>query len=252
MFLRGKTALVTGGGRGIGRAIAGGLAQAGARIVISGRTQAEIDAAARELDGVALQIDLGDRQSLRAGLATLQQLGRVDILINNAGIAQSAPFDKTTDEVWDRLLEVNVTAPFALCRALIPPMIDAGYGRVINVASNAGLIGYPYTTAYCASKHALVGMTRAIAIEIARTPVTINCVCPGWVQTRMAEMAIDNIAAQTGKSDSDARRTLEAMSPQRRLIQPDEVAHVVLGLCADEARGVHGQAIPIDGGQVMS
>jgi NAD(P)-dependent dehydrogenase (short-subunit alcohol dehydrogenase family) len=131
-------------------------------------------------------------------------------------------------------------------------MIAKGYGRVVNIASNAGLTGYAYTTAYCASKHAMVGMTRAIALEIARTQVTINCVCPGWVKTRMAEEAVSRIATKTGRDEAEAARTLEAMSPQRRMVDASEVAHLVAMLCDNEARGVHGQAIAVDGGQVLS
>ena len=253
MSLSGRTALITGGGRGIGRAIAERLAAAGARVAVTGRTQDEIDAVARALSGVAIRCDLADRADFGRFLADLEgRVGHVDVLVNNAGIADSAPFDRTSDENWDRSLSLNVTAPFALCRALIPKMIAARWGRVINVASNAGLTGYAYTTAYCASKHALVGLTRAIAVEIARTPVTINAVCPGWVNTKMATDAVRRIAAKTGRTDEDARASLERMSPQQRMIEPTEVAHVVTMLCADEGRAVHGQAISIDGGQVMS
>jgi len=253
MFLTGRTALVTGGGRGIGRAIAERLAREGARVVVAGRTRPEVDRAASELGGVGVVMDVADRVSIAAGLATVaEKAGPVAILVNNAGAAESAPLDKTSDELWDRMLAVNATGSFALCRALIPPMVARGWGRVINVASNAGLTGYAYSSAYCAAKHAVVGLTRAIALEVARTPVTVNAVCPGFVATRLADEAVDRIVKKTGKSAEDARRALEAMSPQRRLVEPDEVAHVVAMLCAESARGVHGQAIPIDGGQVMS
>jgi NAD(P)-dependent dehydrogenase (short-subunit alcohol dehydrogenase family) len=198
-------------------------------------------------------MDVTDRASIAAGLDELRaREAHIDVLINNAGAAESAPFDRTSDEVWDRMLAVNVTHAFTLCRALIPPMIQQGYGRVINIASNAGLTGYAYTSAYCASKHAMVGMTRAIALEIARSPVTINCVCPGWVKTRMADEAAARIARKTGRDEAEAARTLEAMSPQKRLIKASEVAHVVAMLCSHEARGIHGQAIAVDGGQVLS
>jgi NAD(P)-dependent dehydrogenase (short-subunit alcohol dehydrogenase family) len=253
MSLEGKLALVTGGGRGIGRAIAERLANEGARVVVTGRTQAEIDEVAAATGGVALRMDVADRASIAAGLGELKERGlHVDVLVNNAGASESAPFDKTTDELWDRMLTVNVTSAFTLSRALIPPMIGRGFGRVINIASNAGLTGYAYTAAYCASKHAMVGMTRAIAVEIARSPVTINCVCPGWVRTRMAEEAASRIAKKTGRDAAEATRALEAMSPQRRMVEPSEVAHVTAMLCSPEARGIHGQAIPVDGGQVMS
>ncbi|WP_437769874.1 SDR family NAD(P)-dependent oxidoreductase [Sorangium sp. So ce281] len=252
MSLEGRIALVTGGGRGIGRAIAERLAQGGARVAVAGRTQAEIEETAAAIGGVAVRLDVGDREGAPPAIAALEaQLGRIDVLVNNAGVAESAPFDRTSDALWDRMLAVNVTGAFALCRALIPKMIARGFGRVVNVASTAGLVGCAYSTAYCASKHALVGMTRAIALEIARTPVTINCVCPGWVSTRMADEAISRIAEKTGRGEDAARRSLESMSPQGRMVEPGEVALVVAMLCSDEARSIHGQAIPVDGGQVM-
>ncbi|CAN92160.1 MULTISPECIES: SDR family NAD(P)-dependent oxidoreductase [Sorangium] len=252
MSLEGRIALVTGGGRGIGRAIAERLAQAGARVAVAGRTQAEIEETAAAVGGVAVRLDVGDREGAPPAIAALEaQLGRIDVLVNNAGVAESAPFDRTSDALWDRMLAVNVTGAFALCRALIPKMIARGFGRVVNVASTAGLVGCAYSTAYCASKHAMVGMTRAIALEIARTPVTINCVCPGWVNTRMADEAISRIAEKTGRGEDAARRSLESMSPQGRMVEPAEVALVVAMLCSDEARSIHGQAIPVDGGQVM-
>jgi NAD(P)-dependent dehydrogenase (short-subunit alcohol dehydrogenase family) len=253
MSLSGRTALVTGGGRGIGRAIAERLAADGARVIVAGRTRAEIDEAAAALGGRALPLDVVDRGAIDAALTALEADGvRVDVLVNNAGAAESAPLDRTTDELWDQMMAVNVTGAFALCRALVPGMVARGFGRVVNVASNAGLTGYAYSTAYCAAKHALVGMTRALAMEVARTKVTVNAVCPGFVRTRLADEAASRIVAKTGRSAEDARRALEAMSPQRRLVEPAEVAHVVWSLCADDARSIHGQAIAIDGGQVMS
>jgi NAD(P)-dependent dehydrogenase (short-subunit alcohol dehydrogenase family) len=251
MSAAGKLALVTGGGRGIGAAIARRLAADGARVVVTGRTAGEIDAVAAETGGVALRCDLADRADTDRMLAALATLGQVDILVNNAGIAESAPLDRVSDASWDRILELDATAPFRLIRALAPAMIAAGWGRVINVASNAGVSGYGYTSAYCAAKHAMVGYTRALAVELARTGVTINAVCPGWVETRMVEETVARIAEKTGRSEAQARASLEGMSPQRRLIQPAEVAHAVAMLCADEARGIHGQALVIDGGQVL-
>jgi NAD(P)-dependent dehydrogenase (short-subunit alcohol dehydrogenase family) len=149
-------------------------------------------------------------------------------------------------------MEVNVTSAFVLTRALVPGMIQRGWGRVVNVASNAGRVGYAYTAAYCASKHALIGLTRALAAEIPRSGVTVNAVCPGWVESKMSAEAAARISDKTGRSSADATNALASMSPQKRLLETSEVAHLVHALCAHEARGIHGQAIPIDGGQVMA
>lgn len=246
--LAGKRALITGGGRGIGAAIARALAGAGAHVVVCGRGQAAVEAIARELGGAALQLDLLDRAATDRVLA---ELAPIDVLVNNAGAAESASLDRTTDAIWDRIMELDATAPFRVIRALVPGMIARGWGRVINIASNAGVSGYGYTAAYCAAKHAMVGMTRALAIDLARTGVTINALCPGWVETQMVDEAAARIAAKTGRSADDARAALAAMSPQRRMIEPAEVAHAALMLCAHAARGIHGQAIVIDGGAVL-
>jgi 3-hydroxybutyrate dehydrogenase len=247
-ILAGKLALVTGGGRGIGAAIARALATAGARVVVCGRTQPELDAVAREIGGVALRLDLTDRHETDEVIASI---GHVDVLVNNAGVAESAALDRTTDAMWDRILELDVTAPFRVIRALVPSMIAAKWGRVINVASNAGVSGYAYSMAYCAAKHALVGLTRALAVDLARTNVTINALCPGWVETQMVDEAVTRIATKTGRSEDEARTQLAAMSPQRRIITPSEVAYAALMLCSDAARGIHGQTIVIDGGAVL-
>jgi len=246
--LEGKRALVTGGGRGIGQAIAQALARAGAQVVVCGRSVRDLSAVAAQVGGTAIEADLLDRKSTDAMLATV---GRVDILVNNAGIAESAPLEKTSDELWDRIIELDATAPFRIARALVPGMVERGWGRVVNIASNAGVSGYGYTAAYCAAKHAMVGFTRALAIDLARTGVTINALCPGWVETAMAKEAVSRIAAKTKRSEAEAKQTLEAMSPQRRMIQPQEVAHTALMLCSDDARGIHGQTIIIDGGAIL-
>jgi 3-hydroxybutyrate dehydrogenase len=247
-ILAGKLALVTGGGRGIGAAIARILAAAGARVVVCGRSKSDLDAVAREIGGLALRLDLTDRKHTDEVIASV---GHVDVLVNNAGVAESAALERTTDAIWDRIIELDVTAPFRVTRALVPSMIAAKWGRVINIASNAGVSGYGYSTAYCAAKHAMVGMTRALAIDLARTGVTINALCPGWVDTQMADEAVTRIAAKTGRSEDEARTQLASMSPQRRMITPEEVAHATLMLCGEGARGIHGQTIVIDGGAVM-
>lgn len=250
--LAGKTALVTGGGRGIGEAVARRLAAAGARVAVCGRSRERVAAVAAELGGAAFECDLGDRAATDAFLARVKaELGRVDLLVNNAGAAVSAPLSRLDDATWDRMMEINATATFRLCRALVPAMIEAGWGRVVNVASNAGLTGYRYSAAYCASKHAVVGFTRAMAIDLAKTGVTINAVCPGWVDTDMAAEAVARIVEKTGRSSDDARAALVGMTPQERLIAPAEVAEAVAYLCSDAAGGVHGQTLVIDGGQVL-
>jgi NAD(P)-dependent dehydrogenase (short-subunit alcohol dehydrogenase family) len=253
MSLQGRTALVTGGGRGIGRAVAERLAREGARVVVAGRTTAEIEAVAAAVKGVAVVMDVADRGSIGAGLAVVEEhVGRIDVLVNNAGAAESAPLGRTSDELWDAMMAVNATSTFTLCRALVPAMVKNGWGRVVNVASNAGLTGYAYSAAYCAAKHAVVGLTRAIALEVARAGVTVNAVCPGWVSTRLLDEAVERIVKKTGRSPEEARADLAGMSPQRRLVEPEEVAAAVAMLCSDEARSIHGQAIAVDGGQVMS
>ena len=246
--LAGKRALVTGGGRGIGAACARELAAAGAKVVVCGRNRADLDVLAQEIGGEAMAVDLLDREATDRFLA---HVGSVDILVNNAGAAESASLEKTTDEMWDRIMELDATSPFRVTRALVPGMIKTGWGRVINIASNAGISGYGYTVAYCAAKHAMVGFTRALAIDLARTAVTINAICPGWVETALADEAVARIAEKTGRSLDEAKKTLEVMSPQRRMIKPEEVAHAMVMLCADNARGIHGQTLVIDGGAIL-
>jgi NAD(P)-dependent dehydrogenase (short-subunit alcohol dehydrogenase family) len=246
--LTGKRALVTGGGRGIGAACARELAAAGARVVVCGRSAADLEAIAESIKGEAMRVDLLDRADTDRFTASV---GHIDVLVNNAGAAESAALEKTTDEMWDRIMELDATSPFRVTRALVPGMIKGGWGRVINIASNAGISGYGYTAAYCAAKHAMVGFTRALAIDLARTNVTINAICPGWVETALADEAVARIAEKTGRSLEEAKKTLEVMSPQRRMIKPDEVAHAVAMLCADGARGIHGQTLVIDGGAIL-
>jgi NAD(P)-dependent dehydrogenase (short-subunit alcohol dehydrogenase family) len=247
--LAGKLALVTGGGRGIGAACARSLAAAGAKVIVCGRSQPDLERVAKEIGGSAIVCDIADRAATERMVRELP--GRIDVLVNNAGIAESASLERTSDELWDRIVELDATAPFRLIRALVPPMVKAGWGCVVNIASNAGVSGYGYSSAYCAAKHAMVGFTRALAIDLARTGVTINALCPGWVHTQMSDEACARIAAKTGRSVEEARATLEAMSPQKRMIEPDEVAYATVMLCADASRGIHGQTIVIDGGAIL-
>ena len=248
-----RTVVVTGGSRGIGRATALHLAELGARVVVTGRSADDLAEVAHRTGGLAVVADFADRAGLQAGIEEISRVtgGSVDILVNNAGIAAGAPLHRTSDAIWDRIQQINVHAPLALCRAFMPPMAEAGWGRVVNVASLAGLTGQAYTSAYCASKHALVGLTRALAMEFATSGVTVNAVCPGWVETSMVHAAIERISQSTTRDEGAARDVLEKMSPQGRMMQPEEVASMVGFLCLPASRGVHGQAIPIDGGTVM-
>jgi NAD(P)-dependent dehydrogenase (short-subunit alcohol dehydrogenase family) len=247
-----RVALVTGGGKGIGEAIARKLASGGAKVAVLGRDEEAITRVAREIGGLALPADVTDAAAMERAITRVESdLGPIGIAVANAGISASLPLASTDDATWERIMSVNATAPFRLARALVPKMIEAGWGRMIFVASNAGLSGYAYTSAYCASKHAVVGFMRALAVEIARTNVTANAVCPGFVDTEMATRAATNISDKTKRSLEDARRALEALSPQRRLMTVEEVAHVVSMLAHEDARGLHGQAIAIDGAQTM-
>ncbi|MDP3276962.1 MAG: SDR family NAD(P)-dependent oxidoreductase [Deltaproteobacteria bacterium] len=248
-----RVALVTGASKGIGAEIVTRLRAQGFAVAAVARDVTALDALAERTGAQTFVADLTDASQIRSLLSAVQErMGSVDILVNNAGIAESAPLAQTDDAMVERTFAINVWPVFSLTRSLLPAMVSRGFGRVVNVASNAGLTGYAYTSAYCASKHAVVGFTRAIAAEIARTGVTINAICPGFVDTEMTARTVEKIVASTGRSHESARAALEAMSPQRRLMTVQEVAHLVLALVADEARGVHGQAIALDGGQVLA
>ncbi|MGO8996856.1 MAG: SDR family NAD(P)-dependent oxidoreductase [Polyangiaceae bacterium] len=247
-----RVALVTGGGKGIGAAIAHRLTAHGCRVAVLGRDALSLARVAREIHGLAIEADVTDPEAMSRAIERVEgTLGPIGIAVANAGITSSASLASTDDETWERIMAVNATAPFRLARALLPKMVSLGWGRFVFIASNAGLTGYSYTSAYCASKHAVVGLMRACAVEYARANLTVNAVCPGFVDTEMATRAAGVIAEKTKRSDADARRMLEELSPQRRLMTTAEVAHVVEMLVSDEARGVHGQAIAIDGAQTM-
>jgi NAD(P)-dependent dehydrogenase (short-subunit alcohol dehydrogenase family) len=247
-----RTVLVTGASRGIGAAIARSLAAEGHRVALGGRDQAALAALADETGGLAVPFDVTDAPACLAAVERVRDaLGGVDVLVNNAGAAVSAPFARTSDADWQRMLDVNLTSGFRLTRACVPSMVQRGWGRVIFIASNAGLTGYAYTAAYCAAKHAVVGLMRALAVELGATGVTVNAVCPGFVDTDMAARAVGNIQRSTGRDAAAARAALEKLSPQKRLMQPDEVAHLVCALVDEGARGVNGQALALDGGQVL-
>ncbi len=256
--LRGAVAWVTGSGRGIGRAIALAMADAGARVVVSARSQGEIEAVAAEIkrhrqEALAVPCDVTAASEIAELVErTEARLGVIDILVNNAGVAESMPIVKLEEDEWNRTLAVNLTGTYLCTRAVLPPMIARARGRVINIASTAGRIGYRYTSAYCAAKHGVLGFTRSVALEMAHRGITVNAICPGWVDTDMTDASIARIAEQTGQSRDEARRTLEQMNPQGRLIVPEEVASVAVFLASDTAHGITGQAIDVDGGEVMA
>ena len=253
-LLSGKHALVTGGGRGIGAAVATALCRAGAAVTLTGRALDQLEARVRELGerSQSVVVDVTDPEAVAAGFDQARRaFGPVEILVNNAGAARSAPFHKTDEALWQAMLSVNLTGTYLCCRAALPGMLAAGFGRIVNVASTAGITGYAYVTAYCAAKHGVIGLTRALALETARSAVTVNAVCPGYTDTDMTHQAVANIVAKTGKSESEARAALTERNPQQRLIRPEEVANAVLWLCLPGSEAVTGQSISISGGELM-
>jgi len=256
--LSGRIALVTGGGRGIGREAALALASAGADVAVAARSADEladtvtaIRAAGRR--GEAIVCDVTERAQVEAMVTEVKDaLGEPSILVNNAGIAGSAKLTDTTDEMWDRMLRVNATGAFYCTRAVLPMMLQAKWGRIVNVASIAAKSGAPYIAAYAASKHALLGLTRAVAAEVATRGITVNAVCPGYVDTGMTDASTANISARTGRSERDARKILEGFSPQGRLMTTGEVAALITFLCSQTARGITGQGIVLDGGALQT
>ena len=255
MRLDGKTAVVTGGGQGIGAAVVRALADAGASVVVSGRTLSKLERIAEELRGEGRNVwaagcDVSDPASiLRLAAVAKEKLGPVDILVNNAGIAHSAPIARTSLEDWEKMMRINATGAFLCLQAFLPDMLERKWGRIVNVASMAGLMGMPYIIAYTASKHALVGLTRAAAAEVGKHGVTVNAVCPGYVETPMTEATIENVVRKTGKSAEEARAAILSTMPAGRMIQPDEVATAVLALVTDEQGRRNGEAVVIDGGE---
>lgn len=251
--LEGRHVVITGGGTGIGAAIADRLAGLGASVTLMARGLDRLEAKAKTLpraQGVA--VDISDEAAVKAAFAeATKTFGPVDILVNNAGLAHATPFHKLEFADWKKSLDVNLTGTYLCTRAVIDPMRKAGWGRIINVASTAGLIGYAYVSAYVAAKHGVIGLTKALALETATKGVTVNAVCPGYTETEIVRSAIDNIMDKTGRSEEEARKELTARNPQGRLIQPEEVAGAVVWLCSDDTGSVTGQSIAVAGGEVM-
>ncbi len=256
--LAGRRAVVTGAGRGMGRAIALALAEAGADVAVTARTTADLELLAADIQAMGrhslyITCDVTDPEQVRDMAASaISGLGGVDILVNNAGSAGSHKFVGHPDELWHRMLLLNLTSVYYVTKAFVPTLIERRWGRIINIASIAARVGDRYIAAYTASKHGVLGLTRSLAAELVQHNITVNAICPGYVDTPMTQQSISNIATRTGMSEEQARETLEKLSPQRRLIEPEEVAALVVYLAGDVAKGITGQAINVDGGGVMS
>jgi 3-hydroxybutyrate dehydrogenase len=255
--LKGRRALVTGGGRGIGRAVALDLARAGAAVAVAARTPAEVESVAAEArrlgaEAAALVADVARPEAVKEMFrAAREAIGAIDILVCGAGVAPSAPVVKTTEEQWRAALETNLSGCFYCLREALGPMAEQGWGRAVAVASIAGKTGYPYIAAYAASKHGVLGLVKCAALEVAARGVTVNAVCPGYVDTPMTDASVARIAEKTGHPPDALRKRLEEMSPQKRLMTSEEVSALVLYLCGEEARGITGQALSLDGGTVV-
>lgn len=254
----GKIVLITGAGRGIGKAIALAFAAEKSQVIITGRTAAILDEVAEAIRNLGAQVlaetcDVTQRPQLASLREKIEKrFGTVQILVNNVGIAPAADFLEMADSLWDEVMRINVSSAYNCCKTFLEPMIAARWGRIINIASTVARVAYPGISAYATSKHALLGLTRSLAMETARSGVTVNAVCPGYVNTELTRENARRLAEKRGRSLDEALAMLAASCPQRRLIEPEEVAHATLMLASDRAGGITGQGIQVDGGAVMA
>ncbi len=250
----GRHVLVTGAGSGIGAAIARRFARAGECVTLAGRTRAKLEAVAADCPNAAVVVmDVSAPESIAQAVDNaIAHFGPVRVLVNNAGIAPTAPFEKTTRELLRETMAVNLEGVLLLTQAVLPGMREAGFGRIVNIASTAGLKAYRYCAAYAASKHAVIGLTRVLALETAEQGITVNAVCPGFTRTPLVEQAVQRIVDRTGKTTEEVLEVYTADNPQRRLIEPDEVADLVFYLASAAAKGITGQALVLAGGEVMA
>ena len=258
-FLQQRHAVVTGASRGIGAAIARALTHSGARLTLIGRSRDSLEIIAAELRGLTRVhtevVDITDNAAVYLAMQAAEQaLGPINILVNNAGQAISQPFDKTDLAMWQTMITTNLTGTYSCTHAALPSMLKAASrgtpGRIIHVASTAGLQGYAYVSAYTAAKHGVIGLTRSLALELARKNITVNAICPGYTETDIVQSAIENIVAKTGKTPTQAREALADRNPQKQLVHPEEIAQAVLWLCGPGSAAINGQAIAIDGGEL--
>ncbi len=251
----GKVAVVTGGGRGIGRAIAVALAHASARVAVTGRSADVLHQTCAEIsqhggEAAAFPGDIADAGTVHNTFEQIRStLGPVDILVNNAGMTASVKFTDMDDALWEQIMRVNATGPYLCCKAVVPHMIEQKWGRIVNIASIAALSGLPYSVSYSASKHALLGLTRSLALELGRYGITSNAICPGWTDTDMLHTAVANIVEKTGRTEDEARASVLALSKQPRVITPEEVAAVTLELVSAAGANRNGEAIVLDGSE---